>query len=168
MEQDKNKMMLSATVAVQVQKVSDDLLIKIKNDESFVNALQILKDEQVTVNLTSPKLYKEDKNTYTVVFEIIDPKNSCDYKEIICTSKNDELFTYFEEVNNKFEYEVESKGSYWTSWQDMPGTAECRHNGWCWSNNKQALYHWQFRKKIKNGNIVKWEYRIVKDHCGCP
>ena len=119
MKQDENKMMLSETVAVEAQKVSGALLKKIKNDETFVNALQVLKDDQVTVNLASPKLYREDKNTYAVEFEIIDTENSCDYRKLICISKNDELFTYFEEENGKFKHEVEPKGTYWTDWENM-------------------------------------------------
>jgi len=163
---DETRMMLSETVAVVASKVSGVLLKRIQNDETFVDAMRILNVEQVKVDLTSPKLYQEKKNI-TVVFEIIDPNNFCDYKKVVCTSEDDELFTYFEERNSKFKYDPKCL-SHWTDWADQATPTECRYNGWCWSNGKQATYKWRFRKKIKhNGQVVAWQYRLVKVRCGC-
>lgn len=146
------------------------MLVEIQKNEQFVNAINILKESNCSIDYKSATASDVENGVVQVKFTIIDAKNMYDYKELVYTKeKNEEGFVFFDEQKPPAANSEKSifNGCKWEIWNNY-GPSFCDYNWWCWSKKRTARYQNQYRLKVcRNGYVTKVDYRIVKLHCGC-
>ncbi len=149
--------------------VTKALLKQIQADKSFVEALQVLEDTEASVNYSNLKQLTLDKNYFVVRFDIKDPQNSFDFKQLIFVSQNGKTFSYFDGKKAIQQTQPPKvSGCDWSDWTRSGAATECRPEWWCGKkHNKQATYYWETKSKKCSDGVVKIKSRIVKEHCGC-
>lgn len=176
---------LCANANAQVQKIeksSKPITIKMeieaaKKDTNFNSAVNLLKEEGLDLNYITAKINTINNNEYQILFDIIDPKNYFDYKNLIFIKSSNKSMAAFENSNSNFtksnqtvEASIAKIGCHWGSWEDIPVLHLCLHNGWCakdYKGDRNAWYKYQEKYCKKDGFIKKSKTRWIKEDNGC-
>ncbi len=148
------------------------LVETVGRNEDFVQAVAMLRELGLSVASSQGRLYRSSETSYEVQYDIVDKANVFDYKHMYFVNNDGISFVYFADKNPAYKEASAAQraiGCNWTSWQNAGWPSLCNYNWWCGKkNDRQATYHYEVKKKICAGGVVKKiVYRLVKDHCGC-